>query len=1316
MSQNVRQSNLFAAEDFTKIYKSFKNVDFAAYDVDSIQSSLINTIRLNYPESFNDYIQSSEFVAQIQLLSHIAASLAFRTDLNARNNILDTAERRESVIRLARMVNYQPSRNLPLSGVFKITAVETSEPIRDNVGRLLQNQTIFWDDPNNSDSYDQFITVMDAAFSSTNPFGKPYKKQVINNIPTSLYQMNNIKDYEVAYPVNATVGGRSVPFDLCNADLDDDGVLFERHPNPQNAFTLLHRNDGQGLASNNTGFFLFFKQGRLIKKDYMFDLPIKNRVVNVDVENVNETDVFVQEINDAGDVLTEWTKVPNVNGGTNVIYNSIVLNNRDIFAVISDTNDKIKLSFTDGNFGTVPTGIFRTWVRPSLNRNVSLRPEQAQGLEVKVPYVSKDGQQYSLRLVFSLQYNVSNASTTETLDQVKTRAPQVFYTQNRMVNNEDYNVFPLTRGNEIAKVRTINRTHAGHSRYIDINDPTGYHQNLLITSDDGALYKDTIIPSIEVGVDDELNEEIKIASTDITYFIRNRQLTNFFYDDMLLEYKLSKELSYVEGTDTYNKYNVFEFVKNADGLPQFYSPFYQFKPVPDNAYDNKGSIVNLNDEFLQVGPISLEIPAEGESDMGRFSFLRVGAKIKFTDPDDVSNEIYVTVKSISETEEDGSLFVFDRYVPRGWVVNEIFPAYKTTFSQSELDSIARSVAVRNNFSLEYDVETYTWSVKTTYDLNSEFESSSTVGKAWLLVAQYKEDPTTKTRVYELRSRGLEYVFESYRDVRFYFDSDQYNYDAVTGQAKRDIIEVTTQNQMPEIVERWAYDDAGYWRNVDDSNMRYNASIQVIPLRNRDMISDDIVVANDTTAATQLHLAVDNGMVTIGGRTPEIGDVVRISYRSKLPFLKYPIKWNIHDNVYQEDGYLVASKVVVAPADVDSDGVPDLMFSYQKVVAEGSKVFTENYNTFDGYESRRLWISKHISADTIEEIEQITYEDLVESDLFITTPTLNVTLKDKISTVIIDKILDDTLTIEQINQINLVDTTVIYTERYQANGYQLVTDNDPSLPIMEKIIVDMALVTATLEQLAIIGSSFTTEMVLADETLNPVSFTIDDDHFVRNGRTFTTNIQSEEYKKKFNYKWTHFAPVDNRIDPSISNIMDMTLLTASYYREVLIWRNKRLPMSQFPRQPSSEELRLQFSELNNFKMKSDQIIYQPAKFKMLFGKQADQKLRAKFKVVKMASSTLTENEIKTKVIEAVDIYFNIQNWDFGEAFYYTELAAFIHRYLTKYIASVVIVPTDKEAKFGDLFQIKAEPNELFLPMATIDEVEIVSNLTETNLRV
>ena len=174
MGQLIRQSNLFAAEDWKVIYRSFRNADFRSYDFDTIRASMLNYVARNYPEEFNDYINSSEFIAIIDLLSYLGQSLSFRIDLNARENFIDTASRRESILKLANMLSYTPSRNLPARGLVKLTAIKTSEPVSDSAGNNLSNVEVRWNDPNNPNWFEQFIVVLNAAISETNQFGKWY--------------------------------------------------------------------------------------------------------------------------------------------------------------------------------------------------------------------------------------------------------------------------------------------------------------------------------------------------------------------------------------------------------------------------------------------------------------------------------------------------------------------------------------------------------------------------------------------------------------------------------------------------------------------------------------------------------------------------------------------------------------------------------------------------------------------------------------------------------------------------------------------------------------------------------------------------------------------------------------------------------------------------------------------------------------------------------------------------------------------------------------------------------------------------------------
>jgi hypothetical protein len=52
MSASDRQSRLLVAEDWKRIYQSFRNADFQSYDFDNLRRTMINYLRQNYPEDF----------------------------------------------------------------------------------------------------------------------------------------------------------------------------------------------------------------------------------------------------------------------------------------------------------------------------------------------------------------------------------------------------------------------------------------------------------------------------------------------------------------------------------------------------------------------------------------------------------------------------------------------------------------------------------------------------------------------------------------------------------------------------------------------------------------------------------------------------------------------------------------------------------------------------------------------------------------------------------------------------------------------------------------------------------------------------------------------------------------------------------------------------------------------------------------------------------------------------------------------------------------------------------------------------------------
>ena len=112
---------------------------------------------------------------------------------------------------------------------------------------------------------------------------------------------------------------------------------------------------------------------------------------------------------------------------------------------------------------------------------------------------------------------------------------------------------------------------------------------------------------------------------------------------------------------------------------------------------------------------------------------------------------------------------------------------------------------------------------------------------------------------------------------------------------------------------------------------------------------------------------------------------------------------------------------------------------------------------------------------------------------------------------------------------------------------------------------------------------------------------------------TSDYQAFVGRSDLKFHYIHSANESNRIDPSASNIIDVYLLTRSYdtaYRSFLAGNTSIAPLP-----PCSDELFQQYgAEINKVKAISDEIIYHPVKYKVLFGSKAGENLQAIFKVV------------------------------------------------------------------------------------------------------
>ena len=284
------------------------------------------------------------------------------------------------------------------------------------------------------------------------------------------------------------INGTNLDFEAVGADIDENDII-EEAPRAGNKFSFLYKDNGQGAGSANTGFFIHFRQGSLQRGDFQIDLPTPNQTVEVDAANVNDTDVWLYSLDSSGQEQDLWTKVDAVDGN-NVIYNSVSKKIKNIYSVLSRTNDRINLIFADGVFGNLPKGNFRSYYRTSANLDYTIFPNNVQNIKISIPYISANGKNETLTMLCSLKQSVATATSSETTQSIKDNAPSTYYTQNRLITAEDYNLGPLGISQNIIKVKSVNRTSSGINRYYDLRDSTGKYSSTNLFGTDGVIYKD----------------------------------------------------------------------------------------------------------------------------------------------------------------------------------------------------------------------------------------------------------------------------------------------------------------------------------------------------------------------------------------------------------------------------------------------------------------------------------------------------------------------------------------------------------------------------------------------------------------------------------------------------------------------------------------------------------------------------------------------------------------------------------------------------------------------------------------------------------
>ena len=1414
MSQE-RVDNLFASESWTAVYTAFTNVSLKAYDFDTIRAALVDYVATTYPDKFNDFIASSEFIAILDLVAYLGHSLSFRLDMNTRENFLDTAERRESVLRMAKTLGYNKTRPTNARGFLKITSITTDQPIADNEGNSLANRTINWNDSNNTDWYENFIDVINAALTSSSKIQDPMASMVVAGVENYLYELNETNaSRAVSFSFEAPVSGKNRRFEAVRTEFTDDKIL-EAEPIETKKFTIVNRNDNLGPASDRTGFFVYAKTGTLQFENFSYSTKISNLIETVATNNISNTDVWVQRVDNTNTYSSSVTKVDNDTRET-AIYNSLRNGNGDIVSVNTINNNAIELHYGDGVFGNAASGNYRVWYRSTDNENYRVDRNDVKEKTISIPYTGADNKNYRLVLTLSSTRDFSENFAAESYTSVRRIAPRSYYAQDRMVNAQDYNVLPLSLGsNIVSKVKAVNTTYAGNSRYFEMDDVTGHHSNISITGTDGSVYMDDDAVTMNLRFNRQNGNATDFIRNEIAKAIRHPSLVNLFYSanktntDAVIDLTLAPEMFDIDPTD-----------------PKVIVP----------------RITMING-------------------------IRSGDFVKLVGDSGTEYWTRMNYSSSSPVSNLNNFEVTDIIPEQSGQIESIVRGYRTRFEDTEIADI-KSQKIEDlsvsSFIIKYVFDGVKWGWEI-HDETTELVPGTDV----FLELSYNPGIRDNEAEYSVSFTGKKIVFESNDQVKFYYGNDAmvvdnetnlaerdqvlinyYDLDAdttVTSEMTTDYTTITSGCSLKDIVLDEETETASFC-----TSFKFTGAAQTLEFIN----PDSGIIRHRSTqhylvSPSGIEYPIDpnldiNGEIPIIGELPDYEVCYSIDDTSSIIGGVEIIEQNADSAESTEINYSNVSAVVItedsgntanaevsfttySSVDLSEDGFKGSpSTSYFSSAADNEKfvwvdvnelpdgedidsavypmigVQSEFTTTFNGsnytFEFPNMLSTAGFiinSQDLDVRWKQFPYGEIN----FITTEIINssnIVLKDELDNVIsmdhcelvsdgnnykiifwtVDPVVGSMIDVykagadaidlnlfrvrveaevEVYNQIAEKTKTYkdvssyVYDNYITKSGYidnkkvKLLHADNQKNPFGITNIFDSEIEKSYIVLESYIENNIRFERVSSNVISSQDSSTLpkqtamwyDEVNEVWKRKisgVFTDNFEADSNGNKINYRgtdyrvvegrsyvedpfmsfrWDHYADVDKRIDPSTSNIIDMYVLTSDYVRNINEWIANGFS-DVIPASPNNFELRKTMESIEDKAAIGDHVSYIPVKFKMLFGDYADAENQAVFKVIAKRGTAYTNSEIKSVVAKKVNEYFNLDNWDFGDQFYFSELAAYLHQELSDYISSVVITPKYSGNDFKNLLSINCEPHEIFLSVVTSKDVKIISSIADNEL--
>ena len=303
-----------------------------------------------------------------------------------------------------------------------------------------------------------------------------------------------------------------------------------------------------------------------------------------------------------------------------------------------------------------------------------------------------------------------------------------------MITGEDYNILPYTKFNSILKIKSTNRSSSGISRYLDTVDVTGKYSSTNIFAEDGIVYLNETIDSLDFvprtsggdllgQVSDTLNNKLLVDNyIPFSQFVYSK-FRRFKTTDVDVNGSIF-DCAWQEMTISTNQCTGFvtlssSYIDTIDPATGFQTTNVLALPAL-----KVGSASSNSLRFIKPGSI-IKFRASADLTISQKYFNSVNEIVSGT-PNATGDRLYIyatVVNILGDGTGEGVLTTADKgpitlstFVPTGAYIEEIIPKIYNIIPNDILTSAVTLINNKKNFGLRFNQVLERWAIIQPQDL------------------------------------------------------------------------------------------------------------------------------------------------------------------------------------------------------------------------------------------------------------------------------------------------------------------------------------------------------------------------------------------------------------------------------------------------------------------------------------------------------------------------------------------------------------------------------------------------------------------------